>query len=303
LKPSPGAIRVIRSATVPNRLTLPSQYYDNLFRVLISTGPGGTSRSAPGVYGPGGNVVLEGKNAIVTGSSRGIGKAIALDMASNGANVVVNCLSRVDLAGEVAGEIESMGTGALVVQSDVSSEEGARRLVDACVERFGGVDALINNAGTMRREPLESTGEGMLKEVMAIDLLSCFYTSRFAADDMRRRHAGGAIINISSIIGTIGMPGATAYAAAKGGLNGLTVCMARELARYRIRVNGVAPGYVETEMIGDWPREHFEKVMPRIPMRRFAEPREIAEVVSFLAGKGTYITGQTVVVDGGIMVD
>ena len=99
------------------------------------------------------------------------------------------------------------------------------------------------------------------------------------------------------------MPGATAYAAAKGGLNGFTVCLARELARHRIRVNGVAPGYVETEMIEDWPREHFEKVMPRIPMRRFASPGEIAEVVSFLAGKGTYITGQTIVVDGGIMVD
>lgn len=247
--------------------------------------------------------MLEGKNAIVTGSSRGIGKAIALDLASNGASVVVNCRSRLDLAGEVAREIESMGTGALVVQADVSTEEGARRLVDACVERFGGVDVLVNNAGTMHREPLESLGEGPLKDVMAIDLLSSFYTSRFAADDMRRRDAEGVIINTSSIIGMIGMPGATAYAAAKGGLNGFTVCLARELARYRIRVNGVAPGYVQTEMIEDWPPEHFEKVMPRIPMRRFARPREIAEVVSFLAGKGTYITGQTIVVDGGIMVD
>lgn len=247
--------------------------------------------------------MLEGKSAIVTGSSRGIGKAIALDLARNGANLVINCRSRVDLAGEVAEEVESMGTGALVVKADISAEEGARRLVEACVERFGRVDALVNNAGTMHREPIESLGEGPLKDVISVDLLSCFYTSRFAVADMIKREIGGVIINISSIIGMIGMPGATAYAAAKGGLNGFTACLAREVARHGIRVNGIAPGYVETEMIEDWPPEHFEKVLPRIPMRRFAEPREIAEVVSFLIGRGTYITGQTIVVDGGIMVD
>ena len=99
------------------------------------------------------------------------------------------------------------------------------------------------------------------------------------------------------------MRGATAYAAAKGGLNGFTVCLAREVARHGIRVNAVAPGYVVTEMIADWPEEHFRKVLPRIPMRRFAEPGEVAELVTFLVGGGTYITGQTIVVDGGIMID
>jgi len=247
--------------------------------------------------------MLEGKNIIVTGSSRGIGKAIALDLASSGANVVVNCRSRVDLAAEVVASVESMGSSGLVVGSDISTEEGARKVVEACVERFGGVDALVNNAGVIHHENIEVLDAKTLVETIDIDLMSCFYLSKYAVASMIERGRGGVIVNISSIIGMIGMAGATAYAAAKGGLNGFTACLAREVARHGIRVNGVAPGYVETELIADWPAEHFEKVLPRIPMRRFAEVSEVAEVVTFLIGRGTYITGQTIVVDGGIMVD
>ncbi len=247
--------------------------------------------------------MLEGRNIIVTGSSRGIGKAIALDLASSGANVVVNCRSRVDLAAEVVALIESMGSSGLVVPSDISTEDGARAVVEACVERFGGVDALVNNAGVIHHENIEVLDEKTLVETIDVDLLSCFYLSKYAVASMIEHGRGGAIVNISSIIGMIGMAGATAYAAAKGGLNGFTACLAREVARHGIRVNGVAPGYVETELIADWPAEHFEKVLPRIPMRRFADPVEVAEVVTFLIARGTYITGQTIVVDGGIMVD
>lgn len=247
--------------------------------------------------------MLEGKNVIVTGSSRGIGRAIALGLAGRGANVVVNCRSRVDLASEVVGLIESMGCEALVVQSDISTEDGARSVIEACAGRFGGVDALVNNAGVMHLQAIHVLDEETLTETMAIDLLSCFFLCKYAVADMVKRGTGGSIVNVSSIIGMIGMAGATAYAAAKAGLNGFTACLAREVAKYGIRVNGVAPGYVETELIAEWPREHFEKVLPRIPLRRFAEPREVAEVVSFLIGSGSYITGQTIVVDGGIMVD
>lgn len=247
--------------------------------------------------------MLGGKNVIVTGSSRGIGKAIALELGERGANVVVNCRRRTDLAEEVAARIESNGAGAHVVKADVSAEAGARELVDACVERFGGVDALVNNAGVMKQVPIEELDEKALLETLSVDLLSCFYTSKYAVANMIERGEGGAIVNVSSIIGMIGMRGATAYAAAKAGLNGLTACLAREVARHGIRVNGVAPGYVETEMIADWPREHFDKVLPRIPLRRLAEGREVASLVRYLIEEGTYVTGQTIVVDGGIMVD
>jgi 3-oxoacyl-[acyl-carrier protein] reductase len=247
--------------------------------------------------------MLDGKNVIVTGSSRGIGRAIALDLAANGANVVVNCRSRVDLANEVVVAIKEMGPRGLVVQSDISTEDGARHVVEACVGSFGAVDALVNNAGVIHHQPIEALDAGMLSETMAIDLLSCFYMCKHAVAGMIESGRGGTIVNVSSIIGMIGMAGATAYAAAKGGVNGFTTCLAREVARHGIRVNGVAPGYVETELIADWPREHLDKVLPRIPMRRFADPAEVAQVVTFLIGSGTYITGQTIVVDGGIMVD
>jgi NAD(P)-dependent dehydrogenase (short-subunit alcohol dehydrogenase family) len=246
--------------------------------------------------------MLEGKSAIVTGSSRGIGKAIAVDLAEKGAGVVINCRERTDLAEGVADEIRSAGGKALVVRSDVSTVEGAGRLVDACREEFGGVDVLVNNAGVVLREPITTMAEEQLEDVIRTDLLGCFHTCRFAVREMIEGGAG-SIVNVSSIVGMIGMRGATAYAAAKGGLNALTVCLAREVARYGIRVNGVAPGYVETEMIEDWEARHFEKVLPRIPMRRLALPEEVAEVVTFLAGGAGYVTGQTVVVDGGIMID
>lgn len=249
--------------------------------------------------------MLEGKNVIVTGASRGIGRAIALDLAAAGANVVVNCRSRVDLAAGVVEAVSRMGTGAraFVARADVSSEDGARGVVERCAVEFGSVDALVNNAGVIHHQDIERLEADVLLETINVDLLACFYMARHAVGRMVEQGNGGAIVNVSSIIGMIGMRGATAYAAAKAGLNGFTACLAREVARHGIRVNGVAPGYVETELIADWPPEHFEKVLPRIPMRRFASPEEVAEVVTFLVGRGAYITGQTIVVDGGIMVD
>lgn len=246
---------------------------------------------------------LEGKNVIVTGSSRGIGKAVALDLAFRGCGVVVNCLRRVDLAEDVAQKISDFGSRALVVQADVSTEEGARKLIDEAVRCFGKIHGLVNNAGVAHLRAFESMDRETLWGVLKADLASVFYTSRLIVEHMVEEGIAGVIVNISSIVGMIGMRGATAYAAAKAGLNGFTVCLAREVARYGIRVNGVAPGYVKTEMIAGWPKEHFEKVIPRIPMRRLAQPHEIAEVVSFLIGSGTYITGQTIIVDGGIMID
>lgn len=199
----------------------------------------------------------------MTGSPRGIGKAIALDLAANGANVVVNCLSRVDLAAEVVERIVARGAEGLVVQSDVSTEEGARRVVEACAGTFGSVDALVNNAGVLYHESIEALDGKTLAGTIRIDLLSCSCLSKHAVAAMVEQGRGGAIVNISSIIGMIGMAGATAYAAAKAGLNGFTACLAREAAKHGIRVNGVAQGYVETELTAGWPPEHFEKVLPR----------------------------------------
>lgn len=247
--------------------------------------------------------MIEGSNAIITGSSRGIGRAIALHLAERGANVVVCCQSRVDAANEVRERAEAMGVRSLVVQSDLATEEGARLVVERCVEELGGVDILVNNAGTSHLSPIQSMEDRDLDRVLHVNLFSYFYMAKHCIADMLRRQVPGCVVNISSIMSMIGMTGGTAYAASKGGVTGFTVCLAREVARYGIRVNAIAPGYIETEMIGWMPEDYKAKIIPRIPMRRFGTGEEVARAVAFLVEDATYVIGQTLVLDGGILID
>lgn len=247
--------------------------------------------------------LIEGSSAIVTGSSRGIGRAIALELASRGAKVVVCCQSRLDAAREVQGLIEDRGGRAVVVQADLATEEGAATVVGRCVEEFGGVDILVNNAGMGQLSPIQDLRDSDLERTLRVNLFSYFYMAKHAIGDMIRRGAGGSVVNISSILGMIGGPGQTAYAASKGGITAFTVCLAREVAKHGIRVNAIAPGYIETELIAWMPEDYKARIIPRIPMRRFGTGEEVAKAAAFLIEEATYMTGQTLIIDGGIMID
>lgn len=247
--------------------------------------------------------MIKGSNAIVTGSSRGIGKAVALELAARGANVVVCCQSRLDAAQEVQRMAESLGVRAMVVQSDLATEDGARLVVERCVEELGGVDILVNNAGMGQFSPIHLLEDSDLERTLRVNLYSCIYMSRHAIADMIVRKVPGCVVNVSSILGMIGGAGKTVYAASKGGVTGFTVGLAREVARYGIRVNAIAPGYIETELTEWMPEEHRAKLIPRIPMRRFGSTGEVAKAAAFLIEDATYTTGQTLILDGGIMVD
>jgi NAD(P)-dependent dehydrogenase (short-subunit alcohol dehydrogenase family) len=226
-----------------------------------------------------------------------------LELASKGANVVVCCQSRIDAAREVQQQAESMGVRAIVVQSDLAAEEGARQVVDRCKEEFGGVDILVNNAGMGHFVLAHQLEDQEIERTLRVNLFSYIYMSKHAVGNMIERQVPGCVVNISSIVSMIGAAGNTIYAASKGGVTGFTVCLAREVARYGIRVNAIAPGYVETDLIAPMPDDYRAKVTRRIPMRRFGQPEEIAKAVSFLVEDATYMTGQTLIIDGGIMID
>jgi 3-oxoacyl-[acyl-carrier protein] reductase len=248
--------------------------------------------------------MIEGSNAIVTGSSRGIGRAIALELADRGANIVVCCQSRLDAAENVKQQVESRGRRAVVAQSDLATEEGARLVVDTCIEELGGVDILVNNAGIGQLAPIQSLeNDRDVERTLRVNLFSYIYMAKHAIANMIERQVPGCVVNISSILSMIGAPGQTIYAASKGGITGFTACLAREVARYGIRVNAIAPGYIETELTDWMPDNYREKIIPRIPMRRFAAAEEVAKAAAFLIEDATYTIGQTLIVDGGIMID
>ena len=248
--------------------------------------------------------MIKGSNAIVTGSSRGIGRAIALELADRGADIVVCYQSRLDAAEDVKRQVESIGRRAVIAQSDLATEEGARSVVETCVNELGGVDILVNNAGIGQLAPIQEVDdERDVERTLRVNLFSYIYMAKHAIADMIERQVPGCVINISSILSMIGGPGQTIYAASKGGITGFTVCLAREVARYGIRVNAIAPGYIETELTDWMPEDYRARIIPRIPMRRFAAAEEVAKAASFLIEDATYTIGQTLIVDGGIMID
>ena len=244
---------------------------------------------------------LDGKVALVTGSSRGIGRAIAESLAGHGADVAVNYRERSDLANEVVRAIEGMGRRAIAVKADVGDSDEALELFGEIVESLGGLDILVNNAGIWQGSRIEDVEPDGLGRVMATNLMSAFYLTGPSVELMKKE-GWGRVINISSVIGVTGYPGDTIYGATKAGLIGLTKSLARELARDNITVNAVIPGFIETDMALETGEETKAKILKTIPMRRYGRPEDVAELVTFLCAGGDYITGQLFTVDGGYTI-
>jgi 3-oxoacyl-[acyl-carrier protein] reductase len=242
---------------------------------------------------------LKDKVAIVTGGTRGIGRAIVLDLAANGADVVLNYRKSADLASELAETIQRMGRRALVVQADVSSFNDARAMVQKVLDEFGRLDILINNAGMNWDGVVWKMTEEQWDRVIEVDLKGTFnYTG--AVTPTFREQGAGKIINITSINGLRGKFGQTNYSAAKAGVIGFTKACARELGRANVNVNAVAPGLIETEMVKEAPEKVREMALAEIVLGRLGLPEEVAYVVTFLCSeKARHITGQVIQVDGG----
>ena len=234
---------------------------------------------------------LEGKRALVTGASKGIGRAIAQELARAGATVVVGYRSGKEEAEQLAAEI-----GGIAVQADVSSAEDAKRLV----EEAGDIDVLVNNAGLTRDGLLARMSDDDWRTVIDTNLSSVFYTCRAVTRPMMKKR-GGSIVNISSVVGVHGNWGQTNYAASKAGIIGFTKSLARELGSRNIRANVVAPGYVKTQLTDGLPAEATAAMIQNTPLARVAEPHEIAGAVRFLASDdASFITGEVLLVDGGL---
>jgi 3-oxoacyl-[acyl-carrier protein] reductase len=243
---------------------------------------------------------LENRVAIVTGASRGIGRAIASELANRGATIVVNYKESKDAAGEVVSKIRSSGGSAESFQADVSDFEQAQNLIKFTVDTFKGLDILVNNAGITRDKLIMMMTEEDWDVVMDTNLKSAFNCSKSAVRHMMRKRFG-RIINITSIAGQMGNPGQTNYSASKAGQIGFTKALAREVASRNITVNGVAAGYIETDIWSGVPDEAREAIMTMIPMGRKGEAQEIADAVAFLASdQASYITGQIIGIDGGM---
>ena len=244
---------------------------------------------------------LEGQVAIVTGASRGIGAAIARGLAEQGANVVINYARSAAPAEALAKELTAASKGGevLAVQADVGNEEQASNLIDQALQRFGHLDILVNNAGITRDRTFRKLSATEWREVIETNLSSVYYTTHPAVEHMIERGAG-KIITISAIVALSGNVGQTNYTAAKGGLISFTKSLALELARYKITVNCVAPGFIETDMLAPVPDNIKEQIIARIPLRRFGKPEEIAKAVRYLCVDGDYVTGQTISVNGGL---
>jgi len=242
---------------------------------------------------------LEGKIAIVTGGTRGIGRAIALDLAANGADIAINYRKSVDLAKELAEIIRGMGRRALVIQADVSSFDDAQAMVEKVLNDFGQVDILINNAGMNWDGVVWKMSEEQWDRVISVDLKGTFNYTR-AVTPIFREQGFGKIVNITSINGLRGKFGQTNYSAAKAGVIGFTKACARELGRYSVNVNSVAPGLIETEMVKEAPQKVRDLALAEIVLGRLGLPDEVAYVVTFLCtDKARHITGQVIQVDGG----
>lgn len=245
---------------------------------------------------------LEGKVALVTGGSRGIGRAIALRLAEDGADVAINYQASKEQAEEVSDAIDSMGKHSCIVQANVNDFEQVNKMRDEVVKELGKIDILVNNAGITRDKSFVKMTPQMWSDVISVNLDGPFYCTKAVIEGMIERKYG-RIVNISSVIGRMGNYGQSNYSASKAGLIGLTKTLAKEFASKGITVNAVAPGYVGTEMVKSVPKEILDKIIAQIPLGRLGEPSEVAGAVAYLVSEdGKYITGQVIDINGGYYI-
>ncbi|PLS06520.1 3-oxoacyl-[acyl-carrier-protein] reductase [Neobacillus cucumis] len=247
-------------------------------------------------------MILDGKTALVTGASRGIGREIALELARQGANVAVNFSGSEAKANEVVDEIKALGRDAFAVKCNVADSEEVTEMVKAAVDRFGRLDILVNNAGITRDNLLMRMKEEEWDDVINTNLKGVFLCTKAVTRQMMKQRVG-RIINIASVVGVSGNPGQVNYVAAKAGVIGLTKTTAKELASRNITVNAIAPGFITTDMTDKLSEEVKSEMLKQIPLARLGEPKDIAKITAFIASDdASYITGQTLHVNGGMVM-
>ncbi|MGI5876052.1 MAG: 3-oxoacyl-[acyl-carrier-protein] reductase [Dethiobacteria bacterium] len=245
---------------------------------------------------------LEGKVALVTGGSRGIGKEIVLALSGAGAAVLINYHSQADAAEKVLKEVEENGGRGITFQADVTSLEECERMVQAALDHFGRIDILINNAGLRRDNLLISMKPEDWDLVIDTNLKGVFNPCKAVLRPLLKQKSGGRIINIASISGLVGNSGQTNYAASKGGVIALTKSLAKEVGKRGITVNAIAPGFIETDMTEELPPELKKAALSRIALGKFGKPEDVAQAVLFLAREANYITGAVIAIDGGLVL-
>ena len=247
-------------------------------------------------------MLLKDRNIMISGASRGIGRAIALELAQEGANISFSFANSAKEAGELEKEISALGVKVKAFQVDIKNFEAVKNWVEQTKEFLGGLDTVINNAGIIKDKALALMDVSEWHDVINTNLDGTFNLSRSAIITFLKQKSGN-IVNISSVSGVVGLSRQTNYAASKAGIIGFTKALAKEVALYGVRVNAVAPGFIETDMIKDLKEEHKAQILKHIPLARLGQPQEVAKAVKFLVSDAaSYITGQTIIIDGGLSI-